>query len=163
ALAHQSCCLLESNPKGGLFNSLLDFGRAVWLNLGNRKGEAVRIFVTGGSGHLGANLVRHLLRDGHDVVALAQRGTNNRGLTEGSAGQAIRVVYGDLRDPSSFQSALQACKAAYHAAAMLVTRPGGEREIYETNVVGTRNLLAAARQAGVRRVVVTGSFSAVGH
>jgi len=46
---------------------------------------------------------------------------------------------------------------------MLVTRPGGERDIYEHNVVGTRNLLAEARNAGARRVVVTGSFSAVGH
>ena len=123
----------------------------------------MRIFVTGGSGHLGANLVRRLLRDKHEVVALAQEGTNNRGLTEGLDDQPIKIVYGDLRDPSSFAEALKGCEVAYHTAAMLVTIPGGERDIYDTNVVGTRNLLAAARQAGVRRVVVTGSFSAVGH
>ncbi len=123
----------------------------------------MRIFVTGGSGHLGANLVRRLLRDQHEVVALAQEGTNNRGLTEGLDGLPIRIVYGDLREPSSFAEALKGCEVAYHAAAMLVTIPGGERDIYDSNVVGTRNLLAAARQAGVRRVVVTGSFSAVGH
>ena len=123
----------------------------------------MRIFVTGGSGHLGANLVRRLLDDQHEVVALAQEGANNRGLTEGLDGRPIRIVYGDLRDPSSFADALAGCEVAYHTAAMLVTIPGGERDIYETNVVGTRNLLAAARRAGVRRVVVTGSFSAVGH
>jgi nucleoside-diphosphate-sugar epimerase len=123
----------------------------------------VRIFVTGGSGHLGANLVRRLLRDGHEVVALAQPETNNRGLTAGLDGQPIRIVYGDLRDPASFRDALVGCEVAYHAAAMLVTKPGGEREIYESNVVGSRIFLAAARQAGVRREVVTGSFSAVGH
>ncbi len=123
----------------------------------------MRIFVTGGSGHLGANLVRRLLRDKHEVVALAQEGANNEGLTEGLAGLPLRIVYGDLREPSSFEHALQGCELAYHAAALLVTRSGGERDIYDCNVVGTRNVLAAAKKAGVRRVVVTGSFSAVGH
>jgi nucleoside-diphosphate-sugar epimerase len=125
--------------------------------------KPLRIFVTGGSGHLGANLVRRLLGDGHEVVALAQEGTNNRGLTAGLDGQPVQIVYGDLRDPASFRGALDGCEVAYHAAAMLVTKPGGEQDIYECNVVGTRNFLAAARKAGVRRVVVTGSFSAVGH
>jgi nucleoside-diphosphate-sugar epimerase len=97
------------------------------------------------------------------VVALAQPAANNRGLTAGLAGQPIRIVEGDLRNPVSFRGALDGCEVAYHAAAMLVTRPGGERDIYECNVVGTRNLLKAAREARVRRVVVTGSFSAVGH
>ncbi len=123
----------------------------------------MRIFVTGGSGHLGSNLIRRLLGDKHEVVALAQKETNNQGLTAGLDGLPIQIVYGDLRDPSSFADALAGCEVAYHSAAMLVTKPGGEREIYDCNVVGTRNLLAAARAAGVRRVVVTGSFSAVGH
>ncbi len=123
----------------------------------------MRIFLTGGSGHLGANLVRRLLRDQHEVVALAQQGANNRGLTEGLDGLPIRIHYGDLREPSSFAEALRGCEVAYHAAAMIVTTPRGERDIYDTNVVGTRHVLAAARKAGVRRVVVTGSFSAVGH
>ena len=123
----------------------------------------MRIFLTGGSGHLGSNLLRRLLRGGHEVVALAQENANNKGLTEGLNGSPVRIVYGDLRDPSSFAEAMKGCEQAYHAAAMIVTTPRGERTIYETNVVGTRNVLAAARAAGVRRVVVTGSFSAVGH
>jgi nucleoside-diphosphate-sugar epimerase len=122
----------------------------------------MKIFVTGGSGHLGANLVRRLLRDKHEIVALAQEGANNQGLTEGLDGQ-VRIVYGDLRDPASLLSAMKGCEVAYHAAAMIVTKPGGERDIYECNVVGTRNMLAAAKNAGLRRVVVTGSFSACGH
>jgi nucleoside-diphosphate-sugar epimerase len=51
----------------------------------------------------------------------------------------------------------------YHCAAKLSTTAGGEREIYDCNVVGTHNLLLAAREAGVERIVVTSSFSAVGH
>jgi nucleoside-diphosphate-sugar epimerase len=123
----------------------------------------MKIFVTGGSGHLGSNLIRRLLRDKHEIVALAQKGANNRGLTEGLEGKPVAIVYGDLRDPASFADAMKGCEVAFHAAAMIVTTPRGERTIYETNVVGTRNVLAAARKAGVRRVVVTGSFSAVGH
>jgi len=123
----------------------------------------MRVFVTGGSGHLGANLVRRVLRDGHQIVALAQPGANNTGLTEGLEGQPVEIVEGDLRDPASFERAMQGCEVAYHAAALLVTKPGGERDIYECNVVGTRNLLAAARKAELRRVVFTGSFSACGH
>jgi nucleoside-diphosphate-sugar epimerase len=123
----------------------------------------VRIFVTGGSGHLGSNLVRRVLRDGHEIVALAQKGANNRGLTEGLDGKPVSIVYGDVRDPSSFADAMKGCEVAFHTAAMIVTSPRGDRDIYDTNVVGTRNVLAAARAAGLRRVVVTGSFSAVGH
>jgi nucleoside-diphosphate-sugar epimerase len=52
---------------------------------------------------------------------------------------------------------------AYHAAALLSTIEGREQELFDSNVLGTRNLLLAAREAGVGRVVVTGSFSAVGH
>ena len=51
----------------------------------------------------------------------------------------------------------------YHTAAKVSTVEGSEREIYDTNVVGTRNVLKAAREAGARRVVVTGSLSAVGN
>lgn len=119
----------------------------------------MKIFVTGGSGHLGANLVRRLLKDGHHVRALARQGSNNRGLE----GLPVEIVYGDLRDGGSIARAAAGCEVAYHAAAMLVTKPGADRDIYETNVVGTRNLLAAMRNVGVRRTVVTGSFSAVGH
>jgi nucleoside-diphosphate-sugar epimerase len=119
----------------------------------------MRIFVTGGAGHLGANLVRRLVKDGHDVVALARKGANNRGLEN----LALNVVYGDLRDRASLVEGMKGCEVAYHAAAMLVTKPGGEQEIYDCNVVGTRNLLSVAREVGVRRTVVTGSFSAVGH
>src|SRR5262249_23084198 len=83
----------------------------------------VKIFVTGGSGHLGANLVRRLLQDKHEIVALAQEGANNRGITEGLDGKPISIVYGDIRDPSSFADAMKGCQVAFHTAAMIVTTP----------------------------------------
>lgn len=115
--------------------------------------------VTGGSGHLGANLVRRLLSDGHRVRCLVRRGSDNSGLD----GLDIERVEGDLRQPATLDAAVRGVDAIFHAAAMLSTVDGEEQVLFETNVLGTRNLLAAARTASVGRVVVTGSFSAVGH
>src|SRR5438105_8682004 len=117
------------------------------------------ILVTGGAGHLGANLVHRLLEGGHAVRVLLRRGSDNSALD----GLEVERVFGDLRDPASLAPAVAGCERIYHCAAKLSTVGGGEREIYDCNVIGTRHLLAAARAAGVARVVVTGSFSAVGH
>lgn len=114
--------------------------------------------ITGSSGHLGANLVRRLIKDGHNVRALIRRGSNNAALE----GLNVEVVYGDLRDPASVAAAVRGCGQIHHCAAMLSTTAGKEREIFESNVIGTRNLLRAAMEAGVSKVVVSGSLSAVG-
>ncbi|MCS6912753.1 MAG: SDR family oxidoreductase [Myxococcales bacterium] len=118
-----------------------------------------RTLVTGASGHLGANLVRQLLADGQAVRVLYREGSNNSALD----GLDVERVRGDLRDPEAMRAAARGCRYIYHCAARVSTVAGGEREIYECNVLGTRNLLRAAVAAGVERVVVTGSFSAVGH
>jgi nucleoside-diphosphate-sugar epimerase len=73
---------------------------------------------------------------------------------------------GDLRDRAACAAAVRGCRAIYHCAAKVSTVDGDarhKREIFECNVLGTRNLLSAALAAGIDRVVVTGSFSAVGH
>lgn len=114
--------------------------------------------VTGASGHLGANLVRRLTDAGDEVRVLLRLGSNNRAMD----GLEVERVHGDLRDPAALRPAVAGCERVFHCAAMLSTIAGNEREIYDCNVVGTRNLLAASRAAGVRRVVVTGSLSAVG-
>ena len=117
------------------------------------------ILVTGASGHLGANLVRRLLDDDHQVRVLLREGSGHGAMT----GLDVEPAYGDLRDPAALKLAAAGCGRVFHCAAMLSTVPGRERELYGCNVLGTRNLLAACRDAGVERVVVTGLFSAVGH
>src|SRR2546430_741215 len=101
--------------------------------------------VTGGSGHLGANLVRRLLADGARVRALVRAGSDNRALD----GLAVERVEGDLRDARAMGEAVRGCDRVYHCAAKLSTVGGGERELFECNVIGTRTLLRAAREAGV--------------
>ena len=124
--------------------------------------SAAPVFVTGSSGHVGANLVRRLLGDGARVRVLLRRESNNEGLD----GLDVERAFGDLRDPDATRKALAGCRGVYHVAAKISTIEGNRahrREIFECNVVGTRNLLRAAREADAGRVVVTGSFSAVGH
>jgi 3beta-hydroxysteroid-4beta-carboxylate 3-dehydrogenase (decarboxylating) len=119
----------------------------------------MRVLVTGGSGHLGANLVRRLLDEGQQVRALERRG----GSGDAMAGLDVEMAWGDLRDPAAVRAAVRGCQRVYHCAAKVSSAEGQQREIYASNVLGTRHLLRAALDEGVERVVVTGSFSAVGH
>lgn len=121
-----------------------------------------KVLVTGASGHLGANLVRRLLDDGEAVRVLLRSGSP----TEAVEGLAVERALGDLRDPDSLDRAVQGCDRVYHTAAIVSTVHGNaahKRAIFETNVLGTRSLLEASLRRGVRRVVVSGSFSAVGY
>ncbi|BAZ11754.1 NAD-dependent epimerase/dehydratase [Calothrix sp. NIES-4071] len=120
------------------------------------------ILVTGASGHLGANLVRRLLEDGHSVRVLLRQGSNNTAVD----GLNVERVYSDLRDANAVLAAIQGCDHIYHCAAnvsILDGIPELQQEIYDCNVIGTRNLLQAALANGVSKVVVTGSLSAVGY
>ena len=115
--------------------------------------------VTGATGHLGANLVRRLLADGQRVRVLVRHGRPSTALD----GLTVERSVGDLRDPRSLAAAVAGCARVFHCAALIETTSGREHEIFQTNVLGTRHLLAAAAHAGVTRVVVTGSLGAVGH
>jgi nucleoside-diphosphate-sugar epimerase len=121
----------------------------------------MKFLVTGAAGHLGANLVRRLLWEAEEVRVLVRPDANNRGVEV--LGSSVDVVAGDLRDPASLERALDGIERVYHCAAQISTVAGAEQEIFQSNVIGTRNLLQAARAAGTGRVVVTGSFSACGH
>jgi nucleoside-diphosphate-sugar epimerase len=117
------------------------------------------ILVTGATGHLGANLVRRLLEDGEPVRVLLREGTATRAVD----GLGVERVWGDIRDYAKTLAAVRGCRRVYHCAANVSSAEGRQREIYETNVLGTRHVLRAALESGVSRVAVTGSFSAVGH
>jgi dihydroflavonol-4-reductase len=74
----------------------------------------------------------------------------------------VEVVLGDLTDPESLSRAVAGCEALFHLAAdyrLWVPRPA---EIYETNVTGTRNIMLAALDAGVKRIVYTSSVATLG-
>ncbi len=129
---------------------------------GSSGASTLPVFVTGAAGHVGANLVRRLLDDGVRVRVLLRRGEHN----ESVEGLDVERVYGDIRDLNATREALAGCQGVYHTAAMVSTIDGDDdhrRDVFESNVIGTRNVLQAAREADAGRVVVTGSFSAVGY
>jgi dihydroflavonol-4-reductase len=118
----------------------------------------MRALVTGATGFVGAAVARALLREGWEVRALARKGSDRRNLQR----IAVEVVEGDLADVSSLARALAGCEALFHVAADYRLGAFDPEQLYKTNVEGTRNILTAAREAGVRRVVYTSSVATIG-
>lgn len=132
-----------------------------------RKPMSGKVMVTGGAGHVGANLVHRLLSEDRDVRVFLREGSNNAAVDaiEQALGRSVERVYGDLRNPRDCAVAVRGCENVFHVAARVSTLSEKERDLrdlYACNVLGTANILRAAGDAGVKRTVVTGSFSAVG-
>lgn len=114
--------------------------------------------VTGATGFVGSAVARALLREGWEVRALARKGSDRRNLRS----IAVEIVEGDLADAASLQHALAGCEGLFHVAADYRLGAFDPEQLYKTNVEGTRNILNAARAAGVRRVVYTSSVATIG-
>ncbi len=118
----------------------------------------MRALVTGATGFVGAAVARALLHEGWEVRALARKGSDRRNLRP----LAVEVIEGDLAQPQSLARAVAGCEALFHVAADYRLGAFDPHELYKTNVEGTRNILSAAREAGVRRVVYTSSVATIG-
>jgi len=118
----------------------------------------MKAMVTGATGFIGANLVRELLKHGYQVKALVREGSNRKNIES----LDIEVVTGDLRDVASLNSSLGGCEALFHVAASYTLWASDCREIYETNVRGTENILNAALKNNVQKVVYTSTESTIG-
>jgi dihydroflavonol-4-reductase len=116
-----------------------------------------RAFLTGGTGFVGANLARALLAGGWQVRALARPTSDRRNLD----GLDLEIVAGDLGDVD-LADKIGPCDAVFHAAAHYSLYRADRAAVMRSNVEGTRNLLAAARSAGVGQTVYTSSVSAIG-
>jgi nucleoside-diphosphate-sugar epimerase len=113
-------------------------------------------FVTGGSGFIGGALVRRLVADGWTVRALARSDASAKTVRERGA----EPVRGDLDDVGAMAAGAADCEVAFHCAAHLGDW-GRRAEFERGNVQGTRNVLQAARLAGVRRFVHVGTEAAL--
>lgn len=118
----------------------------------------MKAFVTGATGFIGGNLVRALLAEGHQLRALVRPQSDQRNLT----GLPLELAAGDLSDPQQLADQITGCDAVFHVAAHYSLWAKDREAIYRANVIGTKNLLAAARTVGIKRFIHTSSVAAVG-
>ncbi len=118
----------------------------------------MRAFVTGATGFIGGLVLRELVADGVQVRALVRPGHDAQWLER----LGVEVAWGDLRDRESLVAAMEGCDTLFHVAAFYSTGEADSALMYETNVVGTRNILQAAAGLRYARVVVTSTIGTIG-
>lgn len=118
---------------------------------------ALRVFLTGGTGFVGANVARSLLQAGYEVRCLVRETSTLDNLRD----LETEIVAGDLNDPK-LQQQMRGCQVLFHIAAHYSLWQRDREALYRSNVLGTRNVLTAARQAGIERTVYTSSVAAIG-
>ncbi|MBA2505540.1 MAG: SDR family oxidoreductase [Thermoleophilaceae bacterium] len=125
----------------------------------------MKVLVTGGGGFIGSHIAERLLRDGHEVRVIDNFATGNReNLLATVLGGEVDLVEGDLQSYERAHNAVRGCELVVHQAAL----PSVPRSVQDpltsnaSNVIGTLNVLLAARDEGVRRVVMASSSSVYG-
>lgn len=115
------------------------------------------ILVTGATGHIGNVVVRELLVRGQKVRAMAMPGENLKALE----GLNVEIVEANILDPQSLQKVFKGVSMVYHLAGMISIMPGEYETMRRVNVDGTKNVIAAALKAHVKRLVYTSSIHAL--
>jgi UDP-glucose 4-epimerase len=121
----------------------------------------MKMLVTGGAGFIGSNLVRGLLKEQHEVTVLDDLSS---GFACNLSGLPVRFIEGDVRNPDTVREAVRDAEAIFHLAASVGNKRSIDSAVHdaEVNVIGTVRLLEAARQAGVRKFVLSSSAGIFG-
>lgn len=117
------------------------------------------VLVTGGTGFIGSSLAIALLNHGCSVRILRRPDSSLRAIGDTEVEHAV----GDVRDLSSVRRAVQGCDTVFHTAAIISHWRKERQLMYDTNILGTRNVATASLEAGVRTFVHTSSVAAVGY
>jgi NAD dependent epimerase/dehydratase len=127
-----------------------------------------RILVTGADGFIGSHLTEQLVRDGHRVRAFVYYNSFNSwgwlDSVEKNVRDSLDVFAGDIRDPFGVKQAMQGCDVVLHLAALIAIPYSyhSPATYIATNVTGTLNVVQAARELGVRKVVHTSTSEVYG-
>jgi dihydroflavonol-4-reductase len=113
--------------------------------------------VTGAAGFLGSHVARQLVARGETVRVLVRASSSNRAISDLS----LEYVTGDLRDEASLGRAMAGVKRVYHVAADYRLWAKRSQDIYDSNVGGTKNLLEAAKRAGVEQLIYTSTVATI--
>jgi nucleoside-diphosphate-sugar epimerase len=121
----------------------------------------VKVFVTGGTGFIGGEVVRQLRARGDEVACLVRTPEKSKAV----AALGCELVTGDLGDKAALRAGMEGCDGVIHAAAIYeVGIPKSQHAaMYEANVAGTRNVLEAAREAKVARIVYVSTCGVFGN
>ncbi|MCG3110377.1 MAG: NAD-dependent 4,6-dehydratase LegB [Candidatus Manganitrophus sp. SB1] len=128
----------------------------------------MKILITGADGFIGSHLTEALVREGHDVRAFVLYNSfNSYGWLDYCAADVksrFEVFAGDIRDPHGVKTAMQGCDTVLHLAALIaIPYSYHSPDTYvDTNVKGTLNVVQAAREMGVRKVVHTSTSEVYG-
>ncbi len=113
--------------------------------------------VTGAAGFLGSHVARQLVARGEEVRVLIRPSSSNRAISDLS----LEYVTGDLRDLASLERAMRGVRRVFHVAADYRLWAKKPQDIYDSNVGGTKNLLSAAKQAGVAQLIYTSTVATI--
>ena len=117
----------------------------------------MKVLVTGATGFVGPALTAELIREGYESTALVRRSSDTSVLPNG-----IKLVQGDMLDEPSLKNAVKGKDAVIHLAANFDFYPKDVKMLYRVNVDGTRSLLNACVEAGVRRIVYCSTAEVIG-
>jgi len=116
-----------------------------------------KTLVTGAAGFLGSHLTRQLVARGADVRVLLRPSSNNRAIAD----LPLEYMTGDLRDVASLDRAMAGVQRVFHVAADYRLWSKRSQDIYDSNLGGTKNLLDAAKRAGVDQFVYTSTVATI--
>lgn len=119
-----------------------------------------KAFITGGTGFIGGNLVKHLLEKGYQVKALVR---NNNALLPHKWKDNVEIIYGDILEPETFGDKISDCEIIIHLAAIIAFWNKLYDKVYRINVTGTKNVLDAALKSGCKKFVHLSSVAAIGY
>ena len=119
-----------------------------------------KIFITGGTGFIGGNLVEKLLAKGYKVKVLVR---NDKKLKPHKWKDRVEVIYGDILEPESFVDKISDCEIIIHSAALIAWWKRIYKKIYDINVIGTKNVLDAALKSKCKKFIHLSSVAAVGY
>ena len=117
------------------------------------------VLITGGTGFIGSNLAAVLLDAGSKVTILRRPSSSLANIAHLRVDHAI----GDVRDKASLKRAMEGCDTVFHTAAIVSFWKPNHKTQYDVNVLGTRNVVEACLESGIKRLVHTSSIAAVGY
>lgn len=120
--------------------------------------ENMRAFVTGATGFVGSHVARALAQQGANLRLLVRSSSR----TDNIADLRAEVEMGDLREPESLKNAMRGCEYVFHVAADYRLWVRDPEQMYRANVEGTRAVIQAAQECGVRRVIYCSSVATMG-